>query len=706
MLKVKLLCIGKKNGRRQICKFCILLEMTAIKKEIYFASKLGLLLGLLFAFSLPSLAQNTWAYGKEKVGATAFKTPLNHQISPFTGMSRTHWKEAGEYLLSGAFSYIRHLDDPMEFPKQPGKSYPKDDLPNATEKLEGLCRTLFIAVPLLKENPDLKLHNIAVATYYRHQISRLLNASSAIYVPHLKKNGGPSQTLVEFGGLAVSLFAAPEILWDPLPQATKDSLAATMLSYGNGPTIAMNWRFFNIFILSFFHSRGYAIREDYLDKLLKETLADYRGQGWYNDSPYYDYYSMWAFQMYGTLWSQFYGNKYKPAMASAFAENLNALSDNYLLLFGRNGEMIMWGRSIAYRMAAAVPFPMMGFLNSPNLNYGWMRRIASGTILQFLQNPDWLKDEVPTLGFYGAFEPGIQPYSCRGSAFWLGKLFLGLLVPANNAFWTATENEGEWEKFSSNKAYNKYLEGSNILITDYPGIGAAEVRAWCYSKDVGYYQGTENYNRLAYNSAFPWQADGKNGEVAMNYVFKNNNKWEALRMFKFNRYQNGVYYRNAVLASDTSVAINLADITLPNGILRVDRYAGTKAIEARLGHYALPQLDKPIVESVRKVKGKLVKIIDNGIYQLAFVPIAGWQNSEFVTAEGLHPVKDKSCTINGTADFSGTKKAVYAVAMLWKKSGERWSGKELSPVKAFKVLPDGDVELTVNSERKTISYHP
>ncbi len=32
-----------------------------------------------------------------------------------------------------------------------------------------------------------------------------------------------------------------------------------------------------------------------MDELLQKSLAQYRGYGWYNDSPAYDYYSMWAF---------------------------------------------------------------------------------------------------------------------------------------------------------------------------------------------------------------------------------------------------------------------------------------------------------------------------------------------------------------------------------------------------------------------------
>jgi len=46
----------------------------------------------------------------------------------------------------------------MYFPKQEGKSYPRNDSQIPTAKLEGLCRTLFMAAPLLKDNPELEIN--------------------------------------------------------------------------------------------------------------------------------------------------------------------------------------------------------------------------------------------------------------------------------------------------------------------------------------------------------------------------------------------------------------------------------------------------------------------------------------------------------------------------------------------------------------------
>ena len=667
-------------------------------------NQLKMLLFLACVFSVSLFSQQ-----KENTSNVfQIKNP-DYKISPYTGMTKQHWKDAALYLLEGAFSYVHTLDDPMKFPKQEGKSYPVNETQIPTEKLEGLCRTLFIASPLLKENPELVINNIKVADYYRYQIGKLTDPASLSYIEPRAKNGGPSQKLVEFGALALSMLTNPDVLWKPLPQSQKDELAKIMLSYGDGPTVDSNWKFFNIFVLSFFKEQGYAVNEKLLVEYLEKSLQHYRGNGWYNDSPAFDYYSMWAFQMYGTIWSEFFGKKYYPELAAKFTANFSDLKDNYPYLFSKDGEMIMWGRSISYRTGAVVPFPLMGFQNDPNTNYGWMRRISSGVIKQFLTHPDFMKDNVPTLGFYGAFEPAVQIYSCRGSVYWMGKIFLGLLVPDDNPFWNAKENNGAWDSFKKDAVYNKYQGDSQILITDYPNIGASEVRAWCHEKvssDWQKFRSTENYNRLSYNSAFPWQADGEKGEVAMNYVVKNkNNLWEAFRLYTFKKFENGIYYRNVVLETDENIQFNLADIPLPNGILRVDKNNSNKPVSIRLGHYALPKLNKEIVTTKRNIEGYEVTIIDNGKYQLAMIPLLGWEKSEVVKAKGLHPESNESTVINVASDSKSEKSNIYATLMLWKKSGEKWTKNELVPIK---ILDKTESIITIqinNGTKKVIDFN-
>ena len=647
-----------------------------------------LVTGLLSLFIVPSLGLSI-AVAQEN---TFTVQQPDYQKSPYTGMTRHHWIQAGEYLLRGAFNYIHSLDDQMYFPKQLDKTYPKNEGQIPVAKLEGLARTLFVAAPLLKENPELEMNGVKVADYYRHQLINISNPKSKSFISH--RQGGPSQTLLELGSLAISMKAAQAVLWDPLTKAQKDSLAATMLSYGEGPTIGSNWMFFNVFILSFLKDQGYVVNEGYLESNLKKLLARYRGEGWYNDVPAYDYYSAWAYQIYGPIWAEMFGKKQYPQYAAQFLKNQHDMVDNYPYMFSGEGKMNMWGRSICYRFAATAPLSLYEYGESDDVNYGWMRRIASSTLLQFMENPEFLEDGIPTMGFYGPFAPAVQIYSCRGSVYWCGKAFLSLLLPESADFWSATENNGPWEKvFKKGQVYNKFQPATNLLITNYPNCGGSEMRSWCHetvAKDWQKFRSTENYNKLAYHTEFPWMADGKNGEISMNYGTKNKNgEWEVLRLYTFRSFEDGIYRRDAVLETDSTVNYQLADIPLPNGILRIDKVLVPDSTEICLGHYSLPSLDAEIRETDRKVNKQNVPVLSNGKYELVMIPLAGWNNKiNTVYPEGVHPVS-KKCALSMITDrLDGSK--IYVTLQLWKKKiGEKgFTKKELNPVKSVEASDD------------------
>ena len=633
----------------------------------------------------------------------------DYKTNPYTGMGRKHWMDAAKYLLNGAFSYVNSIDDPMRFPKQLEKAYPNNDGQIPTEKLEGLCRTLFIAAPVLKEQPDLVLNNINVADYYRRQILNLIDPTHPSYIKH-RGNGGPSQILVEFGALAISLSVTDHVLWDSFTKEQQDAIAAMMISYGDGPTINSNWRFFNIFVLSFFKEKGYPVNEARLVENLEKALDFYRGCGWYNDSPAYDYYSMWAFQMYGPVWAQLYGFKQYPEYAQMFMNNLAEMNDNYPYMFNEEGHMNMWGRSIAYRFGAVAPLPLLSFAENANANLGWLRYISSSTILQFLQNPDFLEDNVPTLGFYGKFAPAVQIYSCRGSVYWAGKAFFILSVlPEENEFWHAKENNDPWKKeLKKNNVYNKFQEGSNLMITNYPNSGSSEMRSWCHETVAGDWQkfrSTENYNKLAYNTDFPWMADGPNGEISMNYGVKNaKNEWEVLRLYTFKSYEDGIYRRDAVLETNHDIKFQLADITLPDGILRVDKVSSPVKTDITLGHYSLPEYDAPVKEGTVKVKDHNAYTINNGEYELAMIPLAGWENTKTVKAEHIHPLSDECATLMSSDNVNGEE--IYITLQLWKKGSKSMSSKELSPVKSFHISQDKRVVEIImkDNTKKTVKF--
>lgn len=367
-------------------------------------------------------------------------------------------------------------------------------------------------------------------------------------------------------------------------------------------------------------------------------------------------------------------------------------------MFSRKGEMIMWGRSISYRFAAASVFTLMGFTNDSTINYGWMRRIASGALLQFLQHPNFLKDGVPMLGFYGSYEPAVQNYNCRGSVYWCGKIFLGLLLPEDNPFWAATENEGLWEtNFIKDTVYSTFSPGTNILVTNYSNIGASEIRSWCNIPLLPPHQpfrGFENYINLSYNSAFPWQAQGFNGEVAMNYVIKNQyDKWEPLHLYTFKKYEDDVYYRDAIMETNKNILFQLAEIPMANGILRIDRVCcldntnQSEPFEIRLGHYALPKLRKKFREESFDTDSTHIRSIDNGIYKLAMVTLEGFEDMEIIHCTDLNPASVRSVVVNAKDTFDVHKyNAKYYISFqIWKNSGTEWNDSELKPFKISNI---------------------
>lgn len=643
-------------------------------------------------------------YGQEKEKKVFEVKNPDYTLSPYTGMTRDHWIQAAEYILEGAFGYIKNLDDQMYFPKQLDKTYPRGKNDVAVAKLEGLARTLFVAAPLLRENPDLTLNGIKVADYYRHQLVNICNPNSNSYIPHRK--GGPSQTLLELASLTISMQAAPDVLWNPLTQKQKDDLAATLLSYGEGPTIGSNWMFFNVFIMSFLKDQGYKVNEKYLKENLEKLLARYRGEGWYNDAPAYDYYSMWAYQTYGPFWAEMFGKKQFPELADQFFKYQSDLVDNYPYMFSEDGRMNMWGRSVCYRFASVSPLPLLEYGTNKHVNYGWMRRIASSTLLQFMQHPDFLMDGVPTMGFYGPFAPVVQIYSCRGSVYWCGKAFLGLLLPETSAYWSTKENNGPWEKeLKKGNVYNKFQPATNLLITNYPNCGGSEMRSWCHetvANDWQKFRSSENYNKLAYHTEFPWMADSDKGHVSQNYAIKNQKgDWEVLRLYTFRTFSNGVYRRDAVLETDKNVKLQLADIPLENGILRIDKVTTSMPTDLRLGHYSLAEFDKAIEKNTLVDGENKVYTINNGKYQLAMISLAGWnEEMEYCTATGLHPEAEKSVVINATDNKEGGSK-FYVTLQLWKKGDKAFTKKELNPVKKIQILSDGTMACVTLSNGET-----
>ncbi len=88
---------------------------------------------------------------------------LDYELSPYTGLTRESWLEAGKYMLEGIFQNIDDFEKPVIMPRKETEiTYPHlkaskevQQTQRTAEVFEGLTRSFFIAAPVM-QNIDRK----------------------------------------------------------------------------------------------------------------------------------------------------------------------------------------------------------------------------------------------------------------------------------------------------------------------------------------------------------------------------------------------------------------------------------------------------------------------------------------------------------------------------------------------------------------------
>lgn len=150
---------------------------------------------------------------------------LDYTVSPYTGLTRQSWIEAGTYLLEGVFQNIAHFEDPVVMPRKETKvTYPHSAdavWEFKAEYFEGLARSFFIAAPLIHDNPDLNLCGYSIRDYYKSHVLRACTKGDPVSVgryDELQEMAGDYnrafQQTVETCALVICLWVCKEEIWD------------------------------------------------------------------------------------------------------------------------------------------------------------------------------------------------------------------------------------------------------------------------------------------------------------------------------------------------------------------------------------------------------------------------------------------------------------------------------------------------------------
>jgi len=637
-------------------------------------------------------------------------------LSPYTGMTRRHYIECAKYLLDRAFTHVPMLETPLAFPTVPGKTYPQPNAPawrHRSAEFEALERTMTLAAPLIHVEPDVTIRGIKLRDYYGLQLYNAFTPGHPNSLPLPEDLPDATyQFTCEFGGLFKTLLLLPDVIWPAYSQQQKDAMAVTISKWAHHRTTQNNWRIFNIVALSFLKKHGYAIDDDLLKSHLMWVASYHSGNGWYLEQTY-NYYTISLFVVYGTIWNRAFGDEHYPDIAAAIENSAQELMKTYPNFFARDGSINMWARSICYRTWISGGFPVSFMLKGKSpLDPGWARRLCSGSLLQFVAREDFYENNIPSLGFYGHREYVLQNYSCPGSPFLMFLPFICLALPEDSPFWTAQENEGRWEALGD-RSERAVLEKPGLVLVNHGKTGTSEI------VPGKVYYDDHNYSKLAFNTHFPWEDHNPAGGTAMEYSFRSldprdlrgddinfyltgqalqndserNAAFTTSQSVLYNGVRDGVLYRQAIMRkppnNGVGYIIDLADITIPGGVIRVDRSRLAFEYELTLGHYGLPHAGgKPAVVNRFDDGGKTVLTAAIPGRQLALIVYHGWDGASHRVHGGCNAEADESTVlyVHKKRTAKNPPMELMITVMLHKMDDAAWTAEELSPIKDIAVM--------------------
>lgn len=623
------------------------------------------------------------------------------QVSPYTGMTREHWLDACQFLLDGIFSNLSSEDDLPMCPRvEFSVSYPtKDSSPTKAyaEKFEGLARSFLIAAPLLRNRPECVIRGIPVARYYKNLILEAVTPGNKNYLLSLKELQGIAvpgeasfQHTCECASLVIGLDQCRSVIWDAYTEEERRRIGEYLMEFGVGRTESHNWRLFNMLILGFLHMEGWEIDQGLMREHAQNILSYYAGDGWYRDGHRFDYYTPWAFQVYGPLWNAWYGYEKEPWIAAKIEQYANDMTRVFSSMFDKNGHVTLWGRSGLYRNGAASPYASAFLLKNTDTDPGYARWVNSAALLQFIGREDVFVNGVPSLGFYGQFLPMIQGYSCAQSPYWIANPMVALTYPADHPFWTARESRGQWEEIGNHEFRETVMDGPGIGAARLGGNGACEFRT---AKGL-FEPGNEYipyYVRLGFHSHYPWEAFDYGGAEAMQYSLSSGNQKAMVpNIILYGGVKQGVMYRMEYFdfhySFQGTASIALADFPVAGGMVRVDKMRIPKGPFAlTMGAYGMAEDGggkEILVEEVSREDARAVILKKPGC-QLALTVYGGWEELAVKRREGVNPLGQPSLLVYGklkrTRDYEYGP-CVLAASVVTKTDDGSWTDDELFPV--------------------------
>ncbi len=360
----------------------------------------------------------------------------------------------------------------------------------AAADLEGFARPLWGLTPLAAGGGEFEHWEL-----YRQGLA---NGTDPAHPEYWGTVNGIDQRQVELAVIGFTMKMLPHLVWDPLPQQSKDNLAAYLKHARKFDYADNNWKFFRILVDLGLEQCGVEFDRSYTDRFLAELEGFYLGDGWYRDGNVrrIDHYIPFAMHFYGLIYSRLANGD--DQRVADYKERARLFAKDIQHWFDEDGGTLAFGRSLTYRFACGGFWGALAFADVEAMPWG----VIKG---QFLRHLRWWsklpianRDGILSIG-YGY--PNLfmsESYNSAGSPYWALKAFLPLALPEDHPFWTAEEVEADF--------------GPKPVPLKHPGMVMQHTKGNVVALSSGQQNwqmraGTEKYAKFVYSSRYGFSVE-------------------------------------------------------------------------------------------------------------------------------------------------------------------------------------------------------
>jgi hypothetical protein len=266
---------------------------------------------------------------------------------------------------------------------------------------------------------------------------------------------GP-QSLVDAAYIAQTFLRAPDALWKPLDNQTKQRYINEFKGLRRVKTPYNNWLLFAAMVETFLLSIDEAYDPFRIDLALRKMNEWYVGDGWHSDGPHFafDYYNGYVIHsmLVDVLYVLVQKGKAPKEEYELALKRMRRYSEFLERLISPEGTYPAFGRSVTYRTGAFQPLAQLALMDKlpDGVTAPQVRCALTAVKKRMFDQPGvFTKDNWLQLGFAGHQSSLADYYSNTGSMYITSLSFLPLGLPSSHLFWT-----GPFTDWTSRKAWS------------------------------------------------------------------------------------------------------------------------------------------------------------------------------------------------------------------------------------------------------------